>query len=480
MQKITEKEIIRRLQIDNPWWESAEKAISAYPQQRDFFAPFYALLTSPVKRATVLMGARRVGKTIMMKQAIAQLIHKASIAPQNILYMSLETPTYNFYGHSLESYVQLFLSLLPAKNKKPCYIFFDEIQYYKDWEVHLKSLVDTYDSIRFVVSGSAAAALKLKSRESGAGRFSDFELPPVNFYEFFRFRNNLNHDAVDDKVKKALHDKNELIVINRHFIDYLNFGGFPEAIMNPAIQDNLDQFIRSDIIDKVLLKDIPDLYGISNIQELNRLFTTLAYNTGRELNTLTLAQESDMHHATVEKYLHYLQAAFLIKVLYRIDSNARSFKRQTTYKVYLTNPCIRQALFGPITETGNDFGHIVETAVFSHLLQSHKSLNLYYARWKEKEIDFAILNQQQKVKELIEVKWSDNIKKETYATLETYAKKNEAIIPILLTKSSHGKKGKVEIWSVSTYCLFLGLQNRTAQLETTASQYKEHLKHLIS
>ena len=40
------------------------------------------------------------------------------------------------------------------------YVFFDEIQYLKDWEINLKSLVDTYHNVKFVVSGSAAAALK--------------------------------------------------------------------------------------------------------------------------------------------------------------------------------------------------------------------------------------------------------------------------------------------------------------------------------
>ena len=52
--------------------------------------------------------------------------------------------------------------------------FFDEIQYLKNWEIHLKSLVDRNRRTKFIASGSAAAALRMKSIESGAGRFSDF------------------------------------------------------------------------------------------------------------------------------------------------------------------------------------------------------------------------------------------------------------------------------------------------------------------
>ena len=65
-----------------------------------------------------------------------------------------------------------------------CYFFFDEVQYLKEWENYLKTMVDSYHDTKFVVSGSAAAALMRKSQESGAGRFTDFVLPPLTFAEF--------------------------------------------------------------------------------------------------------------------------------------------------------------------------------------------------------------------------------------------------------------------------------------------------------
>ena len=76
------------------------------------------------------------------------------------------------------------------------FIFYDEIQYLKNWEVHLKSLVDSFRSVKFVASGSAAAALKMKSNESGAGRFTDFMLPPLTFYEFLNLQ-SLNNIIIE-------------------------------------------------------------------------------------------------------------------------------------------------------------------------------------------------------------------------------------------------------------------------------------------
>ena len=58
----------------------------------------------------------------------------------------------------------------------------------KGWEVNLKSLVDTYPMVKFIASGSAAAELKRKSDESGAGRFTDFSLPPLTFYEYIHLK----------------------------------------------------------------------------------------------------------------------------------------------------------------------------------------------------------------------------------------------------------------------------------------------------
>jgi len=70
--------------------------------------------------------------------------------------------------------------------REEVFVFFDEIQYLKNWEQHLKSLVDLRTALRFCVSGSAAAAaaLRLKSNESGAGRSTEFLLPPLTFYEY--------------------------------------------------------------------------------------------------------------------------------------------------------------------------------------------------------------------------------------------------------------------------------------------------------
>ncbi|MDC6684894.1 AAA family ATPase, partial [Leclercia adecarboxylata] len=127
------------------------------------------------------------------------------------------------------------------------------IQYLRDWEVHLKSLVDSFPHIRFVVSGSAAAALRLKSRESGAGRFTEFLLPPLTFAEYLDFIKR-ESELIDFSATPVVVTTN-IDELNRELINYLNYGGYPEAVFNKIIREESNRFIKNDIIDKVLMRD---------------------------------------------------------------------------------------------------------------------------------------------------------------------------------------------------------------------------------
>ena len=74
----------------------------------------------------------------------------------------------------------------------------------------------------------------------------------------------------------------------------------------PYVRKNYAQYVGNDIIEKVLNADLPALYGISDITELKRLFTLLAYNTGKEINVDQLSQIAGISKPTIKKYIEYL------------------------------------------------------------------------------------------------------------------------------------------------------------------------------
>jgi uncharacterized protein len=175
MEQITDTEIRRRLAFDNPWWTGGgiDREYQAWPR-RAYFQGFFDLVErrSP-RRAVVLMGPRRVGKTVMINQAIQALLD-GGVAGNAILYVSLDTPLYT--GLWMERLLTLFIDVHGHGPAAELFVFFDEVQYHPNWEQHVKSLVDSFRGVKITVSGSAAAALRLKSQESGAGRFTDYHL----------------------------------------------------------------------------------------------------------------------------------------------------------------------------------------------------------------------------------------------------------------------------------------------------------------
>jgi len=154
-------------------------------QPRAYLGPVRQLLQEPkLRRAVVLLGPRRVGKTILIRHLVADLLQQ-SVAPQRIAYVEMDHPL--LHGQSLESVIRQ-IELSTPEGEGTRYLFFDEIQSHKDWEKHLKPLVDHRPDLKILVSGSAAAALKRQSTESGAGRFTDFLLPPLTFSEYLQLR----------------------------------------------------------------------------------------------------------------------------------------------------------------------------------------------------------------------------------------------------------------------------------------------------
>ncbi len=451
---VSEELIIQRLQFENPWWTSGQPA--------EFFAPFEKRLQfsgfqelveeTTIRRAVILMGPRRVGKTVLMHQSIGNLLNQ-KIPPNQIFYISIENPIYNYRG--LEELFHLSLKASGNKDPKGCFLFFDEIQYLKDWEIHLKSLVDSYPYTKFIVSGSASAALKLKSMESGAGRFTDFKLPPLSFREYLAL---LRLDHLVEKVNNgnpvfpiSEFTSPNIQELNSQFINYINFGGYPEVIFNKIIQSDPGRYIKSDIIDKVLLRDLPGLYGIRDVQELNSFFTTLAYNSGNELSLESLSSTSGVDKNLLKRYLEYLEASFLIRILNRVDDTGKKFRRATFYKIYLTNPSLRSALFTPASPVDDSFGNMVETAIMSQLFYKDE-IRPYYARWSQGksngEVDLVLLDELKlKPKYAVEIKWSNRYfeKPSELKSLSFFCKKNNLHSALVTTIDKTGKKESGEL-----------------------------------
>ena len=447
------------MRAENPWWDGAGiRDDYRELKPRAYFERFASLVEETgVRRAVVLMGPRRVGKTVLLHHVIHRLLASGEYAARDVGYISLDQPLYTRL--SIEEAAEE-IRQSSGNSDGPRVLFLDEIQYLPEWERHLKAFVDTHPGIRCVVSGSAAAALRLKSIESGAGRFTDFLLPPLTFYEY------LDLQGIEGLVKRkepdGLYAVSDIGDLNRHFVDYLNFGGYPEALSSPAVRSDPARYIGTDIVEKVLLRDLPSLYGIQDVQELNALFMTLAFNTAGEVSLEALSQQSGVTKPTLKRYLEYLEAAFLIKVVHRIDHNARRFKRANQFKVYVTTPALRCALFGSVSEDDDEMGLLAETAVFAQWF--HSDLDLHYARWPKGEVDLVYLDGRQKPDWCVEVKWSDRYVQHAgeLSGLVDFANRHPGITLLATTRTVEASgipwpgEVRLDVMPTSLYCYAVG------------------------
>ena len=139
-----------------------------------------------------------------------------------------------------------------------------------------------------------------------------------------------------------------------------------------------------------------------------------------------------------------------MKKIRRADDTAKAYKREMLFKLYLTNPSLRCALFQPIEENDAAFGNMVETAIYAQWIP--RDANIAYANWnegnrKQGEVDIVGINEaKQKPEWAVEVKWTDkpfaNPTSEL-KSLETFMKTNGLTYAMVTSMTETGKKEMV-------------------------------------
>ncbi|NQW01039.1 MAG: ATP-binding protein [Rhodospirillales bacterium] len=411
MHTIADNDLFHRLAFDNPWWELKEDTKIQFknPPRRIYFKSFFARLTGSASgQILALAGPLRAGKTVMLRQAVSALIEKG-VKPTHVFYCNMTVPSYT--ATDLATLFEMFCRRYRHGPEAELYILYDEIQYVKEWEKSLITLSKMRPNARIVAAVSSGAPAITSGEKTHDGKITTHVLPPLSFLEFLRFRDSeqaLFGDVADGGHSKMALRANALPALNTEFYRYINFGGFLEGIVMSKEGTPAPTFIRDGVADRVLHKDLASLHGINDAQELNRLFGVLAFNTAREVTIDELAKSVGIAKNTLRKYLDYLESAFLIRRLPRVDRDAKRFQRAVSFKVYLTAPCLYAALFAPVARDDQFFHRLAETALVGQWLGSPEMKNLAYASWRGGSIDLLIMNPETgKPDHVYEIDWNN-------------------------------------------------------------------------
>lgn len=415
----SDEKLLNLLMQYNPWWKDGIMPGVYNPPQRRyaFFEVKKILERKELRRFAVISGARRVGKTTIMYQLIADLL-KQGIAPRNIVYLSFDNPIVKLVG--FERVLQVYDTAFPVEGE--VYFFFDEVQYAEDWENWIKVLYDQRPGLKLVATGSASPILEKGAAESGVGRWQLLRLPTLSFYEYCEL---LQLDARPSlpvglrptqlhKMDKAdlTEIMGKLAPLTQHFNRYLIVGGFPELAL--ASNDREAQrILREDVVDKVIKRDVLMLFNVRNPMQLEKVFLYLCMYSSNIINFTTMSKElDDMNKGTLANYMEFLKQSNLIYISEPIGLEGKSILKGRP-KIYVADAAIRNAvlMLEDVITNSEEMGVMVETAVYKHIASFYYQTTShvgYYRRssGNQKEIDVVI--ELPKGRILCEIKYREN------------------------------------------------------------------------
>jgi len=366
----------RRVDRDNPWRVigAIDPEPASWPR-RTALAAVRGRLEKP--GLTVLHGPRRVGKTTLVRQAVNDAF-AVGFPPASILWVDLAAPV--LARASLDE----LAAPLPASER--ALLVLDSVHRRADWEREAGELARRRPGTTIV----AISAL----RPDGPS----LHLPHLSFREHLAWTGGereliepmaFGRAGAGRTVMYTVRDMGEL---NRRFRAHVTGGGFPETVMSRLPGRDAARTLSGELVETLLHSDLPALDRVGDGEDLTRLFTLIAWNTGAETSIEALAEATDLAKNTVRRHLEHLISAGLIARLPRVRAEGDRFQRMRTFKLHLTTPASHAALFGPPPADRPLPPALAECAAVAQWLGTPDADRLFFARLPEGDVDLIALD----------------------------------------------------------------------------------------
>ncbi|NLF41273.1 MAG: ATP-binding protein [Bacteroidales bacterium] len=327
-------------------------------------------------KAVLIFGARRVGKTILMRQIIKDYKGKTMLlnGEDYDTLALLEEQSIANYRHLLEGIDLLVI---------------DEAQNVPSIGSKIKLMVDEIEGIRVIASGSSSFDLLNKAGEPLVGRSTQFQLMPFS--------------------QKEIAQRETLLETRQNIESRLIYGSYPEVVTIDSFDRKTD-YLR-DIVGAYLLKDILAIDGLKNSGKMKELLRLIAFQLGNEVSYDELGKQLGMSKNTVEKYLDLLSKVF---VVYRLGAYARNLRKEVTKagKWYFYDNGIRNAIIGNFNPLSirQDVGALWENYMIGERIKGNCNAVLgkefyFWRTYDHQEID--LIEESSESLTALEFKWGN-------------------------------------------------------------------------
>jgi len=307
-------------------------------------------------KAILLMGARQVGKTTLLKKIVK--------GNDKVLWLNGDEPD-----------IQALFSNISAVRLKAllgqCNILvIDEAQRIENVGLRLKLITDAIPEVQLIATGSSSFELASKVNEPLTGRKWEFKMFPLSFFEMVQ-----HHGLLTEK---------------RLLPHRLLYGYYPDVVNHLGTEKE----VLKELSDSYLYKDLLSWEKIQKPDKLVKLLQALAYQVGHQVSYNELGQICGLDSKTIEKYILLLEQAF---VIFRLGSFSRNLRNElkSSKKIYFYDNGIRNAIIANFNqvEMRPDVGALWENFLVSERMKyvkyTQKWVNNWFWRTKQQqEIDY--------------------------------------------------------------------------------------------
>lgn len=350
------------------------------------------------QKIQILLGARQVGKTTLIQQALK----KVAIPFHYTIAESGFTTTWIEQQWSYARALGVSGSSI---------LVIDEIQKIADWSERVKRLFDedmiSNRRLHVVLLGSSSLLLQKGLSESMAGRF---EIIPISHWTFAECEAAFN------------------VTLN----EFIYFGGYPGALRYRNEKVRFHNYVHDSIIEPVVSRDILSQNVITKPALLRELFRLGSdYSSQILAFNKMLGQLQDAGNTTtLSHYLNLLDQAYVLKGIHKYTAEAVR-QRQSSPKLQVYNTALQTATHKkPLNECMADpdvMGRLIESSIGAYIL-SNPNAKVFYWREDNQEVDFVVQIQGKTI--AIEVKSGKKLK--AIPGLELFSKKYGANAQLLV------------------------------------------------
>jgi len=344
------------------------------------------------KKIITIPGVRRCGKSTLMMIAINALI-ESGVPVQNILWIGFDDERLKkMTSDDLDEVIASYMEMYPDVPIKDVYMFFDEIQIIEGWEYFVLRVYKNYCK-NIYICGSNATMLSSELGTALRGYPLEYRTYPLSFNEYCRFKGIDTESYLEqDKAK-----------VRNTFAEYNHASAFPEVVLTVSETEKLQ--LLNGYFDTMLLKDVAEHYGITNLPVLRYFVKRIMANLTKPTSILSIYNDIKSQGLRISKDELYRWADYVCDVFMfiRIPKYERSLAKEqkSQKKYYCIDNGLRSAVLLPQSD---DNGKLLENIVFLHLNRILGPADRIFYFQESAECDF-VVQRNEHIDELIQVTW---------------------------------------------------------------------------